>query len=322
MSTAAARETIDAATVREWSERYSNAGRWQRDEARGALNFITQDCVLGACALPRQGLVVSCALPFDRRAPQTTAPNLQHTIVHRRADGDEAEIRDGDATAPHGEAGETRGAARSFASQWSAHANVFYDDCPAPAGVPDKGERRRRAGPWRDPIQDAVVGRGVLLDLPLYLRRPWLDDATRILPRDLDNCAEALGVTVERGDIVLVRTGRMTRCFHEGHWDGYRGGPAPGLSVHCARWLHEVEAAVVATDTWSVEVTPSESTECERPLHQIAQRRMGLLFGEMFHLDTLSEACAVDGNYAFLFTAPLLPMLGAVGYPINPLAIK
>ena len=48
----------------------------------------------------------------------------------------------------------------------------------------------------------------------------------------------------------------------------------------------------------------------------------GLLVGNAFHLDTLSEACAADGNYAFLFTAPLLPALGAVGYPINPLAIK
>ena len=87
-------------------------------------------------------------------------------------------------------------------------------------------------------------------------------------------------------------------------------------------WLIYGFEAGVATDTWSVEVSPSETPDCERPLQQIAQRSMGLLFGEMFHLDTLSEACAADGNYAFLFTAPLLPMLGAVGYPINPLAIK
>jgi len=36
----------------------------------------------------------------------------------------------------------------------------------------------------------------------------------------------------------------------------------------------------------------------------------------------LRRACAEDGNYAFLFTAPPLPITGAVGSPINPLAIK
>ena len=54
----------------------------------------------------------------------------------------------------------------------------------------------------------------------------------------------------------------------------------------------------------------------------IALRNMGLLLGEIFFLDDLAAACAEDGNYAFLFTAPPLPITGAVGSPINPLAIK
>jgi kynurenine formamidase len=162
----------------------------------------------------------------------------------------------------------------------------------------------------------------VLLDLPYFLRHPWLDEGTRILPQDLDNCAEALGVTVERGDIVLLRTGRLTRCFLDGSWRDYREGAAPGLSVHCARWLHQREVAAVASDTWSLEVIPNETEACDQPLHEIALDRTGLLVGKTFHLDTLSEACATDGEYAFLFTAPLLPALGAAGYPINPLAIK
>jgi len=39
-------------------------------------------------------------------------------------------------------------------------------------------------------------------------------------------------------------------------------------------------------------------------------------------LAALAAACAEDGRYAFLFTAPPLPITGAVGSPINPLAIK
>jgi hypothetical protein len=54
----------------------------------------------------------------------------------------------------------------------------------------------------------------------------------------------------------------------------------------------------------------------------ISLRNTGLLFGEIFALDALAAACAEDGRYAFLFTAPPLPITGAVGSPINPLAIK
>ena len=64
-------EALDAQTVREWGQRYSNWGRWGRDDQRGTLNFITPGRILAACALPRRGLVISCGLNFDDRGPQT-----------------------------------------------------------------------------------------------------------------------------------------------------------------------------------------------------------------------------------------------------------
>ena len=49
---------------------------------------------------------------------------------------------------------------------------------------------------------------------------------------------------------------------------------------------------------------------------------MGLTIGEIFQLDELAEDCAADNVYEFFFAAPPLPITGAVGSPINPLAIK
>jgi kynurenine formamidase len=151
---------------------------------------------------------------------------------------------------------------------------------------------------------------------------PWLDDTTRIVPADLDACAEASGVAIETGDILLVRTGRLARGFARDDWGGFAGGPAPGLALRCARWLLERQVAAVATDSWCVEVSPSEIDGVVMPLHQIAVRDIGLLFGESFHLDRLAEACAQDGRYAFLFVAAPQPRTGALGGPVNPVAIK
>lgn len=316
-------EKLDARTVREWGRRYSNWGRWGTDDQRGTLNFITRERVLAACSLPTAGQVVSCALPFDQKGPQNGLAGRHNPIHYMLADGGDA-LAGAQDFLPGGfnYADDAVNMPLQCGTQWDSLAHVFYDG----RMYNDRDVRlvtsRGALANSIDQIKDGVVGRGVLLDMPRYLRVPWLDDGTRILPEDLDACAEVLGVTVESGDIVLVRTGMMTRCLEQKSWEGYCGGPAPGLSVHCARWIYEREIAAVATDTWGMEVIPNETEDCFQPLHMIALRNTGLLIGEIFHLDDLSRACAADGNYAFLFTAPPLPITGAVGSPINPLAIR
>jgi kynurenine formamidase len=172
-----------------------------------------------------------------------------------------------------------------------------------------------------DKLADGVVGRGVLLDVARHREVDWLMDGDAIAPEELDACAEGQGVTVEPGDVVLVRTGKLLRHREAGTWDGYVG-PSPGLSLHCARWIFERQVAALATDTFCVEVLPHEVPDCPFPLHMVSLRNTGLLLGEMFDLEELAGACAGDGEWAFLFAAPPLPITGAVGSPINPLAIR
>jgi hypothetical protein len=49
---------------------------------------------------------------------------------------------------------------------------------------------------------------------------------------------------------------------------------------------------------------------------------MGLLLGEMFDLEALAEACAGDGTYEMLVSAPPLPFTGTAGAPPGPVAIR
>ena len=75
-------------------------------------------------------------------------------------------------------------------------------------------------------------------------------------------------------------------------------------------------------DTMAIEVIPFEDPQLPLPFHMVAIRDMGLTLGEMFDLDQLAEDCARDGVYEFLFCAPPLKITGAVGSPLNPLAVK
>jgi kynurenine formamidase len=119
-----------------------------------------------------------------------------------------------------------------------------------------------------------------------------------------------------------VRTGQMGACLNSGDWGSYAGGPAPGLDFDTCDWIHAHELAAVASDTFGVEVRPEPTERIRRPWHWVVIPNMGLTVGEIFFLEELSADCAADGVYEFFFSAAPLPITGAVGSPVNPIAIK
>jgi kynurenine formamidase len=174
-----------------------------------------------------------------------------------------------------------------------------------------------------------IAGRGILLDVGRAVGRDGeLPDGFAITAEHLDATIAAHGESarIGRGDLVCVRTGQLTRArrgIAEGRgWGDYAGGPAPGLSFTTAGWLHDAEIAGIATDTWGFEVRPNEFDNAFQPLHQVVIPHIGLFVGEMWDLDELAADCAADGVYDFLLTAAPLPVTGAVGAPVNPVAIK
>ncbi len=320
--------TPDIGTVRELAERCSNWGRWGPDDELGTLNHITPDDVVAAARLVRDGRAFSLAIPLDEHGPQSGGFG-RFNPIHLM-------IRDGNAAV-------TGTVVRDFyggndrwirgtddllilptqsGTQWDALAHIVFDgriyngyDATV---VGSKGAIRNDIANARD----RVIGRGVLLDLPRALDRPWLEPGEAIHAADLEACAERQGVSLGRGDILLVRTGQVAQCRSQGSWGTYAGGPAPGLALDAAPWIVGRELAAVATDTWGMEVLPNQTPDVFQPLHIILIVHAGLLVGEIFDLEALAADCAADGRYEFLFSAAPLPITGGVGSPVNPLAIK
>ena len=87
-------------------------------------------------------------------------------------------------------------------------------------------------------------------------------------------------------------------------------------------WIRDHDVAAVATDTLTFEVYPCEDRKVFMPAHMIHIRDMGLLQGQVWHLDDLAVDCASDGQYDFLLCATPLPLTHAVGAPVAPTAIK
>jgi kynurenine formamidase len=309
--------------VLEMGRRLRNWGRWGPEDELGTLNFITSEKIVQACRLVKKGKAFALAIPFDNRGPQTGFGGRINPLHVMLASGADAAAGAQDLI-PGGfrYADDLVIMPLQCATQWDSLAHVSYD------GQMYNGYDARLVtgyGAGRnsiDKMKDRIVSRGVLLDIPRYKGLDWLEPGYPITPEDLDGAAGREGVAVEAGDIVLVRTGHMALCHARGSWEGYAGGDAPGLALSTAFWLQEKQVAAVATDTWGVEVRPNEPPNSFQPLHMVLIRDMGLLLGEIFYLDELAEDCAADGACEFLLVAPPIPFTGAVGSPVNPIALK
>ncbi|MGW2636959.1 cyclase family protein [Streptomyces sp. NPDC001348] len=310
--------------INEAAKRYSNWGRWGEDDVLGTLNFLDEAKRREGAALVRRGVSFSLSQPFDMNGPQKgwrRRTNPVHTMLDT---GTDAAL--GNQGFPHGIGGADDVIAMPLqcSTQWDGLGHIFdhgkaWNGRDAAKTVTSEGDLVTGI----EHMAPYVAGRGVLLDAGRVIgdERGELPDGFAITEEHLTATAEAHGVVVGRGDIVVVRTGRLARARREG-WGDYAGGDAPGLSFITAGWLHASEIAAIATDTWGFEVRPNEFDGAFQPLHQVVIPNMGLLIGEMWDPDALAADCASDGVYEFWLTAAPLPITGAVGSPVNPVAVK
>jgi len=303
---------------------YSNWNRWGPDDVLGTLNFLDAAKRREGAVAIRRGVSFSLSLRFDMNGPQRgwrRRTNPVHTMLDTGTDA-----AAGTQGFPHGIGGADDVIAMPLqcSTQWDGLGHIF-DHGRAWNGR-DAGKTVTSEGDLVTGIEHMapyVAGRGVLLDVGRVLgdARGELPDGFAITEDHLARTIAAHRVAVGRGDLVVVRTGRLARARRDG-WGEYAGGASPGLSFTTAGWLHRTEIAALATDTWGFEVRPNEFDESFQPLHQIAIPHLGLLIGEMWDPDALAADCLADGVYEFWLTAAPLPITGAVGSPVNPIAVK
>ncbi len=308
----------------EFADRYKNWGRWGPDDEAGTLNFVSPRHIVQAARLVRRGRVFSLAIPFDETGPQPTQPgrrrfNPVHTMTRKPLDWPGM---DSDDPPIWGGTDDEIMMPLQCATQWDALAHVIfrgktYNGRPYSV-IDERGAHKNGI----DKIKDRAVGRGVLLDIPRHRGVRWVEPGQAIGGQELDDCAQRQGVSVQEGDFLLVRTGHVGICRERGSWEGFTGGPWPGIDLSAVPWLHEKRVAAVASDSCAVEVDPSDVEDMRLVVHLTCIANMGMLFGEIFDLEELSADCGEDGLYEFFFVAAPLPVTGAVGSPINPYAIK
>ena len=170
----------------------------------------------------------------------------------------------------------------------------------------------QRLGPEKYP---PIIARGVLLDVAALHGVACLPDSYAISAADLRGAAERQGVRLAPKNVVLVRTGRMSRWPEPAAYID----ASPGIALDAARYLcEEVGITATGTDTVAFEPLPASEPDEWMPVHSYMLATAGAPIMEVVDLERLAE----EGVAEFAFIGLPLRLTGTTGAPLRAIAIS
>lgn len=295
----------------------------------GALNLLTPQRTVEAASLVERGVGFPLNLPLDYPDPPlfNRAPTRHAIGAQRRTSKDDRLLDWNTQSSTH----------------WDGFRHVERPGVGHFGGMADEDHGVDR---WH---RHTITGRAVLLDIDRWraaIGRPLRhSEPDPIDAGDLRGCAQAQGVSLQIGDILLLRTGWLS--WYRGLDETARAEitsplalSTPGLlsAEETAEFLWDSHVAAVAADNPALEVWPlgwprprdeveqlrdtEPAREHEVQLHVRVLAMLGIPIGEFFDLDELAADCAEDGRYSCFFTSCPLNLPGGVASPPNAIALK
>jgi kynurenine formamidase len=161
----------------------------------------------------------------------------------------------------------------------------------------------------------AIVTRGILVDLPSIKKLERLEQGYEVRVADVLAALERQqlrAADIREGDAVLFRYGWSQLWTQP---DVYNDNP-PGIGMEVASWLVDLGPVLIGSDSWGTEVTNAESA-LRNPVHQQLLTQNGI-----YNLENLNlERLAANDVYEFMLVVTPLPLVGATGSPIRPIAL-
>lgn len=158
-----------------------------------------------------------------------------------------------------------------------------------------------------------IIARGVLIDIPAYKNVTVLEKNYRINSDDLKGALRKQNISLQEGDVVVIRTGQAAYYDDANKYlDNY-----PGISLDAVKWLvEEKKIMLLGADNLSFEAFPPEREDNWVPVHTYLLAEKGVMFIEQMYLEELAK----DKVYQFAFISASLKLRGASAAPMRPLA--
>lgn len=313
VATADNRFEVSAGEFQRLMQSVSNWQRWGENDQLGTVNLITPAVRRAAADEVRDGISISLARTAETAEAVDNSSPYSHTML-----GVGTEVPAG---APYVSGFGADRIAVSHHGFVHSHidslAHIFHD------GHMYNGYPQERVTPDGAAVNSVlnmkhgVLTRGVLVNIPALLGKQWLDNDD-VIDRKLVEHWEAENRTrIRAGDAVLFYTGHWGRRDALGPWNPMEG--ISGLHPDVATLLKERDVAIVGSDA-TLDALPSVVEGSAFPLHALTIVAMGMPILDALDLEALSEASRERRRSTFMLQFAPLPVDGATGSPLNPIA--
>ena len=157
--------------------------------------------------------------------------------------------------------------------------------------------------------------RGVLLDMTKHYKVAQLKPGTAFNRLEIDAAANAAGVRIGKGDVVLFHTGWMAMAKTD---PKQFIAVQPGLGEEGANYLASLGVVMIGADTAALEALPPEDSARPFVVHQTLLTKHGVHILENINTADL----AADGATEFMFVLGQPRFQGTVQAVVNPVAIR
>jgi kynurenine formamidase len=275
----------------------------------GAANLLSNEGTLRAMKLVRSGKVYPLAVPIDKNLPA-----YRHRSFHLYN------------VQPEEAGGKTSGPNKftlndELVNGWTGVGtqlnglghigidNTYYNGNKARDFVTTEGVTK--LGIEKVP---PIVTRGVVLDMVAHYGQAVVPAGTEFGVADLKAVLQKEGVTLRKGDVVLLNTGWLELI---GKDDKKFLEVEPGIGMEAAEWLAAQGIVAFGGDTWATEIYPAKDGR-EFPVNQFMLAKKGIYNLELID----SRALVRDKAYEFLFVLGQPLYRGSTQVNVNPVAIR
>ena len=281
--------------------------QWGAADHRGAANLMTQDTVLKAAGLIKEGRVIELgkvlehAIPkFGTRQWSIQTQRTAGPFGHNHQIGNEevvitelAQVGTQLDALPHIGIGD---------DLYNCHKNSMISSRNgfSKLGVENVG---------------ALISRGVLLDIAALKGVDVLPSQYEISVADIEAAIQSQATPVGKADVVLIRTGWGRHYMDQP--EKFKASE-PGIGIAAAQWLAAKNIMLLGSDNWAIEVFPNPDKNLRLPVHQIMLTVNGIYQIENLDLEQLSK----DKLYEFAFMVQPLKIKGGTGSTVAPIAIR
>ncbi|MEV6259986.1 cyclase family protein [Streptomyces sp. NPDC051784] len=309
----------------------SNWGKWGPDDELGSLNYLDAAAALRGLREVKRGQTFTLQVQMGRTEGLGDPVWPGRQAIKRENVLDESSWDSPGAPIAAGGMHYADDKAELFlqgSTQYDALGHLWYDgkiwngyDARSTVGAMQKASVLPIA-------EKGVVGRAVLVDMARFRGKKWLEPGETFDHDDLVAAARAQGTTIEKRDILVIRTGWMGYWYQSSDPESFFADlNEPGLvySRGLSQWFQDMEIPNLVTDTMANEVSRAPEPPASlvaMPVHCSLMRNLGIAFTEIAWLDDLADACAADGDWAFLYAAAPLKISHGTGAPVNPIALR